>query len=340
MLKSAESKGIWIFAEHRNKKIQPVVFELLHKAHELNAGPDSYIATVFLGEASDHILHTLIARGSEKVFVINHSSFETGIIENYVQPLVYLMKKYHPEIFLIGSTTIGRSLAPLLSAKIYTGLTADCTQLEYDHTSHLLVQIRPALSGNIFAEIICPDHRPQMATVRTGVFSEMDAEPSRKGNVIYEHFEKAWLDPRIAIKEWVKQNNDLLSLYNADIIISGGRGLQNAKNFELIKEFANTLGAAIGASRPCVEAGWIHSGYQIGQSGNVVSPSVYIACGISGQIQHLVGMQSAKTIIAINNDKQAPIFNVADYGIVGDVFEIIPAMIDDIKNLNHLPTNV
>jgi electron transfer flavoprotein alpha subunit len=253
------------------------------------------------------------------------------IAENYTQVLADLVNKYKPEILLAGATTCGRSLVSRIAVKVYCGLTADCTGLNIDPEKKILIQTRPAFGGNIMAQIISPNYRPQMATVRHKVMPESPREESRTGEVIEDNIRPEIEDKRIKVLDFIKDLTSKVNLAEADIIVSGGRGLQAPENFALIEELANALSGAVGSSRAAVDAGWIPYSHQVGQTGRTVCPKIYIACGISGQIQHLVGMQSSKTIIAINKDPSAPIFKVATYGIVGDLFEIVPLLTKKLK---------
>ncbi len=322
-------KGVWVFAEQRDGVIASVVFELLAKARELAKDLNTYVGAVLLGSGITEKAKELIYRGTDKVFIIDSTGLEYYIAENYTKAMLGLIGKYKPEIILAGATTTGRSLVSRIAVNVYAGLTADCTGLDIDKEKKILIQTRPAFGGNIMAQIISPNYRPQMATVRHKVMPEAEADTSRKGEIIQESFDG--VDERIKFLDFIKEAVSTVNLAEADIIVSGGRGIGEAKNFELIEGLAECLGAAVGSSRACVDAGWIPYSHQVGQTGRTVCPKIYIACGISGQIQHLVGMQSAKTIIAINKDPEAPIFKVANYGIVGDIFKIIPLLIKKLK---------
>jgi electron transfer flavoprotein alpha subunit len=242
-----------------------------------------------------------------------------------------LINKHKPEIFLCGATNIGRSLISRVAIKIKAGLTADCTGLDIDPGKKILLQTRPAFGGNIMATIISPNYRPQMATVRHKVFAPMAADKRRKGKVIKESFDSRLYFSRTKLLDIVEEVESLINLSEADIIVSGGRGMGAADNFKILEELAHVLGAAVGSSRAAVDAGWMPYSHQVGQTGRTVAPKIYFACGISGQIQHLVGMQSSKVIVAINKDPDAPIFKVATYGIVGDLFTIVPALTKKFK---------
>ena len=322
-------KGVWVFAEQRDGAISSVVFELLAKAKELAKDLNTYVGAILLGSEITEKAKELIHRGADKVFVVDSPALRHYIAENYTKAISGLIGKYKPEIVLAGATTTGRSLVSRIAVSIYAGLTADCTGLDIDKEKKILIQTRPAFGGNIMAQIISPNFRPQMATVRHKVMPEAEADTSRKGEIIKENFDGA--DERIKFLDFIKETISTVNLAEADIIVSGGRGLGEAKNFKLVEELAECLGAAVGSSRACVDAGWIPYSHQVGQTGRTVCPKVYIACGISGQIQHLVGMQSAKVIIAINKDPEAPIFKIANYGIVDDIFKIIPLLIKKLK---------
>lgn len=324
-------KGVWVFVEQRDGVISSVVFELLAKAEKLAKDLNTYVGAILLGYGISDKARELIHRGADKVFVIDSQVLQHYISENYTSAIAGLIGKYKPEIILAGATTTGRSLVSRIAVSIYAGLTADCTGLDIDKEKKILIQTRPAFGGNIMAQIICPNFRPQMATVRHKVMPESDNDPSRKGEIIKESFDVNNQDKRIKFLDFVKEAISTVNLAEADIIVSGGRGLGESGNFKLIEELAQSIGAAVGSSRACVDAGWISYSHQVGQTGMTVCPKIYFACGISGQIQHLVGMQSSKIIIAINKDADAPIFKVANYGIVGDLFKVIPLLTKKLK---------
>lgn len=327
-------KGVWVFSEQRDGQIAPVVFELLGKARQLSQDLNTYVGAVFLGYGIKEKVSQLIERGADKVFLVDSPALKNYIAENYTKVITHLIRKYKPEIFLAGATTTGRSLVSRIAVSLYTGLTADCTGLDIDKEKKILVQTRPAFGGNIMAQIITPNHRPQMATVRHKVMPEAEPIPNREGQIIEEEIKSLeMVDERVKFVDFIKEELSTVNLAEADIIVSGGRGLGASENFKLIEELAQVLGAAVGASRAAVDAGWIPYSHQVGQTGRTVSPKIYIACGISGQIQHLVGMQSSKVIIAINKDPYAPIFKVATYGIVGDLFKIVPLLTKKIREL-------
>ena len=319
-------KGIWVFGEQKKGVIQSVVYELLGKAQDLAKKLDTEVCCVVLGHKMKDNLKELIHRGADKVYVVDSPELENFLDEPYTKVLVNLLRKYRPEIFLCGATFIGRSLISRVAVKLHTGLTADCTGLDIDEKEKFLMQTRPAFGGNIMATILSKNHRPQMATVRHKVFKEADIDTTRKGEIIEETASKTLLTSRTKLLDIVEEVTSTVNIAEADIIVSGGRGLKGPENFEILEELAKVLGGAVGASRAAVDSDWIPYSHQVGQTGKTVCPKIYIACGISGQIQHLVGMQSSDIIIAINKDPSAPIFTVANYGIVGDLFKVVPLL--------------
>lgn len=329
----SEYKGVWVFAEQRDGEISSVAFELLSKAKELAKNLDTYVGVVLLGANIKDKAETLIWRGADKVFVVEDESLKNYIAENYTKEIVKLIKQHKPDVFLAGATSCGRSLVSRIAVTIYTGLTADCTGLDIDEKDKNLIQTRPAFGGNIMAQIITPNFRPQMATVRHKVMPEAEEDRSRKGEIIFNEADKKEEGLPIRFIDFIKEATNTVNIAEADIIVSGGRGLGKPENFNIIEDLAGAIGGAVGASRAAVDAGWIPYSHQVGQTGRTVCPKIYIACGISGQIQHLVGMQSSDTIIAINRDPDAPIFKVADFGIVGNLFEIVPLLTKKLKAL-------
>lgn len=327
----ADYKGIWVFAECREKKLIGVGLELLSEAQKLAQRLDVEVSAVLIGDDVSNLIPELIAYGADNVYVAEHPLLHDEPEDLYKKIIVDLIKEYKPEIFLLGGTSIGRSLAPKLAAKLQVGLTADCTGLDIDSENRLL-QTRPAFGGNLMATIMTPYTRPQMATVRPKVMKKLMPDNSRKGKI--EIIDVKIDETLVKIKrlDFIKEVMKGANLEEAEIIVSGGRGLGKPENFKLIEELADVLGGTVGASRAAVDAGWISHFHQVGQTGKTVAPKLYIACGISGAIQHLAGMQTSDTIVAINKDKDAPIFQVATYGIVGDLFEIIPALIAELKN--------
>ncbi|HTZ17823.1 MAG TPA: FAD-binding protein [Dissulfurispiraceae bacterium] len=322
-------KGVWTFAEQREGKLASVALELLGSGRKLADERKTELCAVLFG-AGNHEAQELIKWGADKVYHAANPSLDRFNDEPYSQLLINLVRQYKPEIVLAGATAIGRSFVPRVAGKLKTGLTADCTALEIDGDSGNLLQIRPAFGGNIMATILCPNYRPQIATVRPRVMKRGLYEPDRKGEIIAVSTDG--ISSRTKVLEVVQENSEcMVNLQDAEIIVSGGRGLGNDKGFALIRELAELLGGAVGASRGAVDEGWIPYRHQVGQTGKTVCPKIYIACGISGAVQHLVGMQSSDIIIAINKNPDAPIFNVATYGIAGDVYEVLPMMIKKLR---------
>ncbi|MFA5310981.1 MAG: FAD-binding protein [Candidatus Omnitrophota bacterium] len=324
-------KGIWVFLEQKNGKVQSVSYELLGKARELAKKLNCQVSGVLIGNKMEDQLDELIFCGADNIYLVEAPELANFQDEPYTNVLVELVRKYKPEIFLCGATNIGRSLISRVAINIKAGLTADCTGLDIDCDKKILLQTRPAFGGNIMATIISPNYRPQMATVRHKVFAPMAPDKKRKGKIIRESFESALYVSRTKLLDIVEEIESLVNLAEADIIVSGGRGMGGPENFKMLEELAHVLGAAVGSSRAAVDAGWMPYSHQVGQTGRTVAPKIYFACGISGQIQHLVGMQSSKIIVAINKDPEAPIFKVATYGIVGDLFQIVPALTGKFK---------
>jgi electron transfer flavoprotein alpha subunit len=283
-----------------------------------------------MGTGLDDEAKALIAAGADKVYLYEDAILNEFHEDAYADALSELVNKHKPEIILAGATSIGRAFVPLVATRVRTGLTADCTMLGVDLEKRNLLQTRPAFGGNIMATIVCPGYRPQMATVRPGVMKRLSADQSRNGEIIKSGPESP-MTSKTKLIEVIEEAGHKINISEAEVIVAGGRGMGNEKGFALLKELADALGGVLGASRAAIDAGWLPYPHQIGQTGRTVSPRIYFACGISGAIQHLAGMQSSDVIIAINKDKDAPIFNVADYGIVGDVFEIIPMLIQKVK---------
>jgi len=321
--------GVWIFAEQREGKVASVAFELLGAGRRLADERRSELSAILLG-SSEAEARELIMWGADRVYLSLDPIYEHFNDEPYAEMLSLLIKEHRPEIVLAGATAIGRSFFPRVAAKLWTGLTADCSSLEIDKETGNLLQVRPAFGGNIMATILCPHNRPQMATVRPRVMKRGRYDEGKKGDVI--HIDAQGLSSCTRVLQTVREASEIaVNLQEADIIVSGGRGLGDAKGFKLLEELAEVLGGAVGASRAAVDEGWVPYSHQVGQTGKTVCPKIYIACGISGAVQHMVGMQSSDIIVAINKNPDAPIFNVATYGIVGDVYEIVPMLIKKIK---------
>lgn len=326
-------KGVCVIAEQKKGIVQSVTYELLGKGRELADMLDVELSAILIGDKIEQKAQGLIHRGADKVYVVDSPKLGYYLDEPYTNVITEIIKEYKPEIILCGATSIGRSLISRVAINLRAGLTADCTGLDIDEERRLLLQTRPAFGGNIMATIICPNHRPQMSTVRHKVMKEAEVDKTRKGEVIKKTFPDKLLQSRTKILKVVEEESEKINLTEADFIVSGGRGLGKPENFSVVKELADVLGAAVGASRAAVDANWIPYSHQVGQTGKTVCPKIYIACGISGQIQHLAGMSSSDIIIAINKDPDAPIFKFATYGIVGDLFEVVPALTKKIKEL-------
>jgi len=319
-------KGIWVFIEQKNGKIQSVSYELLGKAQELAKKLDCDVSGVLIGNDLKDQLDEVIWHGSDNIYLVEAPEIANFQDEPYTNILVRLIQKYKPEILLSGATAIGRSLISRVAINIKAGLTADCTGLDIEPVKKILLQTRPAFGGNIMATIISPNYRPQMATVRHKVMQPIAPDKHRKGKIIRESFESFVYFSRTKLLDIVEEIETLVNIAEADIIVSGGRGIGSKENFKILEELAHVLNAAVGSSRAAVDSGWMPYSHQVGQTGRTVAPKIYFACGISGQIQHLVGMSSSKIIVAINKDPEAPIFKIATYGIVGDLHQIIPAL--------------
>ncbi|MDD4879636.1 MAG: electron transfer flavoprotein subunit alpha [Candidatus Omnitrophica bacterium] len=326
-------KGVWVFAEQKKGEVQSVVYELLGKGRELANDLGTELACILIGEGMEGKAVELFSRGADKVYLVEDPKLKNYMDEPYTNVIVELVKEFKPEILLYGATSIGRSLASRVAVKLYTGLTADCTGLAIDKEKKLLLQTRPAFGGNIMATIVCENYRPQMSTVRHKVFKEAVADKARTGQVIKKSYPGNLYDSRTKLLEIKEEESATANLTEANIIVSGGRGLGKPENFKIIEELAKVLGGAVGASRSAVDAEWIPYSHQVGQTGKTVCPKIYFACGISGQIQHLAGMSSSDIIIAINKDPLAPIFSVATYGIVGDLNEVVPALTQKFREI-------
>lgn len=321
-------KDIWVFAEQREGHLMPVVRELLGEGKKLAAEVGCDLCAILCGDNVQGLCDELFSYGAQKVYLAEDKELALYRTDAYTKVICEAVSEYKPEIILIGATHIGRDLGPCVAVKCNTGLTADCTKLEIDPETKGIRQTRPAFGGNLMATIVCPNHRPQMSTVRPGVMEKAEIKADAKGEIIRLAPQFKEGEIRTKILEVVKTVGEMASLTDADIIVSGGMGLGKAEGFELLKKLADKLGGTIASSRACVDAGWIDHSFQVGQTGTTVKPKIYIACGISGAIQHLAGMQGSDYIVAINKNENAPIFEVADYGIVGDLYEVIPAILE------------
>jgi len=319
---------VWVFAEQREGKLMSVSVELMGEGKRLAAEIGCKVCAVLCGENVDDLINELFEYGADIVYYANAPELKTYNTDAYTNVIYQAVLKFKPEIVLMGATHIGRDLGPCLAVKCETGLTADCTKLDIDPEDNKLMQTRPAFGGNLMATIVCPNHRPQMSTVRPGVMAKPERVVGKTGQRIDLEVSLNKEDIRMEVIEIVKAMKEMVSLTDANVIVSGGAGLGSADGFGLIKQLADRLGGVVGSSRAAVDSGWIDHSHQVGQTGTTVKPTLYIACGISGAIQHLAGMQTSDYIVAINKAENAPIFEVADYGIVGDLYEVIPAILN------------
>ena len=323
-------KGVWVVAEHHNGELHSVSFELLGAGRKLADKLKVELAAVLIGYQLQERAKKLIGYGADRVYLVEHQDLLLFNDESYAKVLTELIKEKKPEILLAGATAIGRSFIPRVAVAVETGLTADCTGLDIGDDG-LLYQTRPAFGGNVMATILCPRRRPQMATVRPMVMKKRDFDQERQGVVeAFAPSAKA-VTSRVKVLETVTLDQDTVRITEADVIITGGRGLQKAENFKIIEEVALLLNGAVGATRSVVDEGWLPHSHQVGQTGKTVSPKLYIACGVSGAIQHVVGMQGSEIIVAVNKDPSAPIFDIVNYGVVADLFEFVPALVKKIK---------
>ncbi|MCK5517286.1 MAG: electron transfer flavoprotein subunit alpha/FixB family protein, partial [Desulfobulbaceae bacterium] len=321
----------FVYCEYRDGELAPVSTELLGIGRTLADKRGAQLSAVLIGYETGSTAEKLIGHGADTVYRIDHPALELFTDENYCTVLTTLIKEQQPEIVLAGATAIGRSFIPGVATTLNAGLTADCTQLEIREEDGALLQTRPAFGGNIMATIVCESSRPQMSTVRPKVMKELDFDATRKGEIVDIVPDSELFGNRVKVLETVIGEAANVNIQEADILVSGGRGLESAKGFELINQLAEVVAAKVSASRAVVDAGWIPYPHQVGQTGKTVAPKLYIACGISGAIQHVAGMQTTETIVAINRDENATIFDIADYGIVGDLFEVIPKLISKIE---------
>lgn len=327
----SDYKGILVWAEQSEGQVKPVTFELLGEARRLAEQLQAPVAVALLGEDMTTAAASCIHYGADRVYLVDDPRLAGFNDEIYAAVMEQVIELYKPEILLMGATTYGRSLAPRLASRLHTGLTADCTQLAIDPDSRLLLQTRPAFGGNLMATITCPRHRPQMATVRPGVMRALSPDAGGQGQIVQPPVEIPETT-RIRVLEVCQTLAEDVDLTAAEVVVAAGKGVGSAANMQAIEELAQLLGGVVGATRPVVDAGWIDYSHQIGQTGKTVSPKLYIACGISGAVQHTVGMQGAETIVAINKDPEAPIFQIAHYSLVGDVMEIVQALIEELRS--------
>lgn len=327
----SEYKGVLVYIEQRNKEIQKVSIELLGKGRELADKLGVQLKAVIIGHDVKGLTDELIHYGAEEVAVVDHKVLEHFSNEPYTKALTATIEELKPEIVLVGATSIGRDLGPRTSARIHTGLTADCTSLDIDEETKNLLMTRPAFGGNIMATIICPNFRPQMSTVRPGVMIKPDKDTSRTGKVIDIDAKLSDADMNVEILEIVKEEKKKVNIEEAKVLVSAGRGMGSKENISILEPLAEELGGEISGSRATIDSGWLPKDHQVGQTGKTVRPDLYLACGISGAIQHLAGMEESELIIAINKNPDAPIFEVADLGIVGDVTKVVPLVVEELK---------
>lgn len=334
------NKDIYVVVEQVDGVVQKVGIELIGIASKLAADLGQEVVAVLLGKEVKGLAENLIHHGANKAICVEDPILEHYATEPYTKALNAIVEAKKPEIVLYGATSIGRDLAPRVSARVHTGLTADCTKLEIDPETKLLLMTRPAFGGNIMATIVCKEFRPQMATVRPGVMQALPTDTSRTGEVELFKVEFTDADMNIKIREVIKEKHAKVDITEAKVLVSGGRGIGNAEYFDVLKELADELGGLVTSSRANVDAGWIGRERQVGQTGKTVRPDLYMACGISGAIQHLAGMEDSEFIVAINKDAQAPIFDVADLGVVGDLHKIMPILIDKVRALKAEKANM
>ena len=327
-------QGVWFWVEQFAGQAGSISWEMAGKGRELADALGTTLTACVLGQGVEHIAQDAICYGADRAFLVDDPTLSVYRTDPYAAVLVDLVQRYKPEVFILGASTRGRDLAGSVATKLCTGLTADCTELTIDPETRLLRQTRPAFGGNIMATIICPHHRPQMATVRHRVFEMPEVDANRQGQIVRERAVMSEGEIASKVVDFVTQEG-VVNLADAQVIVAGGRGVGGPEGFVPIRELAEVLGGAVGSSRAAVDAGWIPYAHQVGQTGRTVRPDLYIACGISGAIQHLAGMKTARCIVAINTDPEAPIFQVAHYGIVGDLFEVVPALTEQFRQKLH-----
>lgn len=335
MKEFSEYKGVYVFIQQVEGVTAPVSFELLGKAKELAKALNTTVSAVLCGYNVASLADELGEYGADTVVLIDDPALSEYTTEPYAQAMFGVIDYFKPEIVLYGATTIGRDLAPRVSARVHTGLTADCTRLEIDPETGRLLMTRPAFGGNLMATIICPDFRPQMATVRPGVMQRAERVEGRRARVLPFNLKIEHNDCFVEVLDVIKKMNETVDISEAKILVSGGRGMGSKENFRMLYDLADALGGRVAASRAAVDAGWADKEMQVGQTGRTVRPKLYIAVGISGAIQHLAGMEESEVIIAINRDETAPIFNVADYGVVGDLGKVVPMLTEKIRALKE-----
>ncbi|EGT0691747.1 electron transfer flavoprotein subunit alpha/FixB family protein [Clostridium perfringens] len=333
-MNKADFNGVWVFAEQREGQLQKVSLELLGEGRKIADKLGSKLTALLIGNKVQNLVEDLSRHGADEVLVVDAPELEHYTTDGYTKAICELANDKKPNIIFIGATFIGRDLGPRVAARLETGLTADCTSLDVDVESGDLLATRPAFGGNLMATIVCPDHRPQMATVRPGVFEKL---PLGENDATVENVEIKFNsnDIRTKIVEIIKEHKDIVDISEANVLVAGGRGIGSEENFKMLKELAEVMNGSIAASRAAVEKGWVDKDYQVGQTGKTVRPNIYVACGISGAIQHAAGMQDSDMIIAINKDANAPIMKIADYAIVGDVNKVVPEFIAQLKAMKE-----
>ncbi|MBS7220219.1 MAG: electron transfer flavoprotein subunit alpha/FixB family protein [Clostridiales bacterium] len=333
------SKDVYVIAEQRDGKIQKVGLELIGEATKLAKDLGEQVVAVLLGSNITDKAQELIQHGADKVVVVDDPMLEKYATEPYTKAITAVIKACEPEIVLYGATSIGRDLAPRVSARVHTGLTADCTKLAINEETKLLHMTRPAFGGNIMATIVCKNHRPQMATVRPGVMAALAKDETRTGEVVNFKVDFVPADMNVEIIEEVKETKKTVDITEAKVLVSGGRGIGSADFVPVLQEAADVLGGVVTGSRPVIEAGWLDKDRQVGQTGKTVRPDLYLACGISGAIQHVAGMEGSEVVISINKDDNAAIFSVSDLGVVGDVKVILPKLVEALKKVKEEKMN-
>lgn len=330
-------KDVWVFIECFQGHPKDVGFELLGQGRKLADGLKQKLCAVVIGNDIKYAVDGANYYGADIIYVVKGEEYENYSSDSYGNAFLKLCEKYHPNTILIGATVKGRELGSKIAVSLRTGLTADCTALSIEENTGNVVWERPAFGGNLYAQILCSDTRPQMGTVRPGAFKKQKQNLNNKAEIIEENIGMDKNDILTKVLDFIKSKEEEgIKLEEAEYIVSGGRGMKNAENFKILKELADVLGGTVGASRAAVDAGWMPQFKQVGQTGKTVTPKIYIACGISGAVQHIAGMSSSDTIIAINKDPSAPIFEVADYGLIGDVFEIVPEIIKEVRSVKNV----
>lgn len=329
----SEYKNMWVFIETEFGKPKNVGFELLNVARPLAERKNCKLIAVVIGKDIEKVAKDAICYGADSAIIVEGPEYEYYTTDAFANALTKLVEKYKPETLMIGATNNGRDMGPRASCRLKTGLTADCTEIDIDEETGNMAWTRPTFGGNLMATIMCPKHRPQMGTVRPGVFKKGNYDKSRTGEIVKEDIHMPMEDIRTKLIERVNEVAESVNLEEAEIIVSGGRGVGSVEGFKALQELADVLGATMGCSRPVVDVGWMPHAHQVGQSGKTVAPKIYFAIGISGAIQHLAGISGSDTIIAVNKDEDAPIFEVADYGIVGDLNDVVPALTEAFKAL-------